>query len=98
MSAHVPARTGHAVVRSVVAASAVSTLVLTGCSATSGEAQQGDAAALPFSDAAFDVVTARHMLYHVPDVAAVLAEFRRVLKPGGRFLAVTNAEGYMAEL
>ena len=45
MSAHVPARTGHAVVRSVVAASAVSTLVLTGCSATSGEAQQGDAAA-----------------------------------------------------
>lgn len=62
------------------------------------EFQQGDAAALPFADASFDVVTARHMLYHVPDVAAALAEFRRVLKPGGRFLAVTNAEGYMAEL
>ncbi len=59
---------------------------------------QGDAAALPFPDATFDVVTARHMLYHVPDVAAALAEFRRVLKPGGRFLAVTNASGYMAEL
>lgn len=62
------------------------------------EFQQGDAAALPFADASFDVVTARHMLYHVPDVAAALAEFRRVLKPGGRFLAVTNASGYMAEL
>lgn len=62
------------------------------------EFQQGDAATLLFPDAAFDVVTARHMLYHVPDVAVALAEFRRVLKPGGRFLAVTNAEGYMAEL
>ncbi|CAM3352814.1 Methyltransferase type 11 domain-containing protein [Deinococcus saxicola] len=59
---------------------------------------QGDAAALPFPDATFDVVTARHMLYHVPDVAAALAEFKRVLKPGGHFLAVTNAAGYMAEL
>ncbi|OLV20003.1 class I SAM-dependent methyltransferase [Deinococcus marmoris] len=59
---------------------------------------QGDAAALPFADASFDVVTARHMLYHVPDVAAALAEFRRVLKPTGHFLAVTNASGYMAEL
>ncbi|CAM3892364.1 class I SAM-dependent methyltransferase [Deinococcus frigens] len=62
------------------------------------EFQQGDAAALPFPDATFDVVTARHMLYHVSDVAAALAEFKRVLKPGGRFLAVTNASGYMAEL
>ncbi|CAM4146345.1 class I SAM-dependent methyltransferase [Deinococcus marmoris] len=59
---------------------------------------QGNATALPFADASFDVVTARHMLYHVPDVAAALAEFKRVLKPGGRFLAITNASGYMAEL
>ena len=62
------------------------------------EFQRGDATALPFADASFDVVTARHMLYHVPDVAAALAEFKRVLKPGGRFLAVTNASGYMSEL
>lgn len=45
MSVHVPGRTGHAVVRSAVAVSAVGALVLTGCSATSGDAQQGDAAA-----------------------------------------------------
>lgn len=56
-----------------------------------------DAAALPFPDAAFDTVTARHMLYHVPDIPAALSEMRRVLKPGGRFLAITNAAGYMEE-
>jgi SAM-dependent methyltransferase len=56
-----------------------------------------DVRALPFADATFDVVTARHMLYHVPDVGAALTEMRRVLKPGGRFLAVTNARGYMGE-
>ncbi|ANE43407.1 class I SAM-dependent methyltransferase [Deinococcus puniceus] len=59
---------------------------------------QASADALPFADATFDVVTARHMLYHVPDVTAALTEFRRVLKPGGRFLAVTNASTYMSEL
>ncbi len=54
--------------------------------------------ALPFADASFGVLTARHMLYHVPNVPAALAEFRRVLRPGGRFLAVTNAAEYMPEL
>lgn len=58
---------------------------------------QASADALPFPDASFDVLSARHMLYHVPDVSAALAEFARVLRPGGRFLAVTNASGYMAE-
>jgi SAM-dependent methyltransferase len=53
---------------------------------------------LPFADATFDVVTARHMLYHVPDVPAALGECRRVLTPGGRFLAVTNHRENMAAL
>lgn len=61
------------------------------------EFQVGDAQALPFPNDSFDVVTARHMLYHVPDVTAALQEFRRVLRPGGLFLAVTNAAGYMQE-
>lgn len=51
-----------------------------------------DAAALPFGDDAFDAVTAHHMLYHVPDREAAFAEFRRVLKPGGRLYATTNGE------
>jgi SAM-dependent methyltransferase len=58
---------------------------------------QGDAMALPFPDSSFDVVTARHMLYHVPDVSKALLEARRVLKPGGKFMALTNADGYIRE-
>lgn len=59
--------------------------------------QQGDAQHVPFPDGSFDLVTARHMLYHVADPAQAVREIHRVLKPGGRFLAVTNAEGYMHE-
>jgi ubiquinone/menaquinone biosynthesis C-methylase UbiE len=58
---------------------------------------QGDAMALPFADSGFDVVTARHMLYHVPDIHAALLEARRVMKPDARFMALTNADGYMRE-
>jgi SAM-dependent methyltransferase len=57
----------------------------------------GDAMDLPFPDSSFDTVSARHMLYHVPDLTRALEEARRVLRPGGRFLALTNADGYMFE-
>lgn len=49
-----------------------------------------DAAALPFADASFDKVIAMHMLYHVPDQAAAIAEMHRVLKPGGTLGVTTN--------
>ncbi|HEX4055661.1 MAG TPA: class I SAM-dependent methyltransferase [Tepidisphaeraceae bacterium] len=58
---------------------------------------QGDAQSLPFAEKSFDVVTARHMLYHVPDIPRALREARRVLRPGGRFLAVTNARDNMGD-
>jgi ubiquinone/menaquinone biosynthesis C-methylase UbiE len=58
---------------------------------------QGNAMQLPFADSSFDVVTARHMLYHVPDMNKAILESKRVLKPGGRFMAVTNDDGYMLE-
>jgi len=51
---------------------------------------QADAQSLPFPDESFDVVTARHMLYHVPDIPRALREAHRLLRPGGRFLAITN--------
>jgi SAM-dependent methyltransferase len=57
-----------------------------------------DATALPFADAAFDVVIANHMLYHVDDPAVALAEFARVLRPGGRLYAATNGADHMTDL
>jgi len=58
----------------------------------------GDAQALPISTASADVVLAMHMLYHVPDRAQGLAEIRRVLRPGGTALVLTNSEAHFLEL
>ena len=43
----------------------------------------GDVTDLPFEDGFFDVAHCRNVLMHVPDTSAVLAEVKRVLKPGG---------------
>lgn len=47
---------------------------------------EGAAESLPFEDASFDLVTARHAPHHFRDVPRFLAEVRRVLRPGGRFV------------
>ncbi|MBF18800.1 MAG: bifunctional demethylmenaquinone methyltransferase/2-methoxy-6-polyprenyl-1,4-benzoquinol methylase [Hirschia sp.] len=44
-----------------------------------------DATNLPFPDKTFDVVTISFGIRNVVDIPAALREFRRVLKPGGRF-------------
>ena len=49
-----------------------------------------DATRLPFRDARFDLVMARHMLYHVSDVASAIREARRVLAPEGSFVVTVN--------
>lgn len=49
---------------------------------------QGDAGDLPFATGVFDVVTAHSVLYLVPDRARLLAEARRVLRPGGRVVVM----------
>ena len=49
--------------------------------------QTGDATDLPFEDASFDVAHCHALLNHAPDTQAVLAEVKRVLKPGGLFAA-----------
>lgn len=45
--------------------------------------EQGDAFALKNADATLDMLVCRHMSQAVPDFPLVLAEFTRVLKPGG---------------
>jgi SAM-dependent methyltransferase len=52
---------------------------------------QADAAALPLADASFDLACSAYGgLPFVADAQAVLAEVRRVLRPGGRFVASVN--------
>ena len=43
----------------------------------------GDVTDLPFDDGFFDVAHCHNVLMHIPDTSAVLAEAKRVLKPGG---------------
>ena len=50
--------------------------------------QQGDATALPYPDATFDIVTTRFSFHHFLDPLAVLQEMRRVCAPGGRIVVV----------
>lgn len=59
----------------------------------------GDAAALPFAEAAFDRITANMVVEHLPDPGRQFAEIRRVLRPGGRFIFHTpNRRGHYVRL
>ncbi len=57
------------------------------------ELATGDATALPWPDAHFDRAVSTQVYEYVPDLAAALAELRRVLKPGGSaVIMATDAE------
>jgi SAM-dependent methyltransferase len=47
----------------------------------------GDAAQLPFRDSSFDTVSVLAALNHIPNREAALSAVKRVLRPGGFFLA-----------
>lgn len=47
---------------------------------------EGDAMALPFADASFDALTIAFGIRNVQEPARALAEFFRVLRPGGRLV------------
>jgi len=62
---------------------------------------QARAEALPFRDGAFDTVVSSLVLCSVDDLAAALAELRRVLAPGGALRAVEHVRadgGWRARL
>jgi SAM-dependent methyltransferase len=62
------------------------------------DARVGDVQQLPFPDASFDAALAAWMLYHVRDLDLGLGELVRVLRPGGRLVAVTNGHDHLQEL
>lgn len=59
---------------------------------------QADAEQLPFAALAADAVLALWMMYHVRDEQTMLREVVRVLKPGGQFIATTNAARALGDL
>jgi SAM-dependent methyltransferase len=72
--------------------------VLTHATACGLNAHQGHVPRLPCSDNNFDVIVALWSLNYVADLDAALADIHRVLRPGGRFLAVVSSGEHLAEL
>ncbi len=58
--------------------------------------RQGDITALPYEDDSFDVVMTAHTVEHLGRPAKALAEFRRVLKPGGCLIACVTTRSALA--
>jgi SAM-dependent methyltransferase len=63
-----------------------------------GPLVESDAQTLPVATASVGAALANHMLYHVPNIEGAVREFRRVVRPGGVLLAITNAADHSAEL
>jgi len=61
---------------------------LTEADASPVEYVQGDAMALPFADSSFDVVSIAFGIRNVAEPARAIAQFRRVLRPGGRLVVL----------
>ena len=49
----------------------------------------GDLGSAKFANACFDLITARHVIEHLPDPVYFMQEAARILKPGGRLLVMT---------
>jgi trans-aconitate methyltransferase len=62
------------------------------------EVDEGSAEQLPYKDAAFDAVFSNAALHWIRDQDAMLSEVRRVLAPGGRFVAEMGAHGNIAAI
>jgi SAM-dependent methyltransferase len=58
--------------------------------------QPGDVQALLFPDTSFDLVWTQFVLYFLPRPEAALAEFRRLLRPGGQVVIALHENTYLA--
>lgn len=59
------------------------------------EFRQGDILDPPHDEERFDLICVCHMLYHVPDIDAAVANCARLLAPGGTLVATTNSRDTM---
>jgi SAM-dependent methyltransferase len=59
---------------------------------------EGDIEAMPFADGTFATVLCTEVLEHVPDPAAAIREFRRVLRPGGVLIGSVPARSLVWKL
>lgn len=57
-----------------------------------------DVQQIPLATGSVDVALAMHMLYHVPNIPQALQELRRIVRPGGKLLALTNSADHVAEI
>lgn len=57
--------------------------------------EHGDAMSLHFEDASFDYAICRHVVQAVPDAARVIAEMKRVVRPGGRLHIIAEDYGML---
>ncbi|NBC33268.1 MAG: methyltransferase domain-containing protein [Alphaproteobacteria bacterium] len=58
--------------------------------------RRADLTALPFADAAFNLVLSSHVLEHIPDDRAAIAEIARVLHPGGEAIIAVPFDPHAA--
>ena len=58
---------------------------------------QGDVSALPFEDESFELATAFETVYFWPGPTESFSEVCRVIKPGGKFIIINEADGSSEE-